>query len=162
MTSLKNLLQNKKFLYGVLAVSLALNMFVIGMASYYGARFQAMRSDGNWIEKRIERTEKRILRFLDNDADKALARNAFDRRRPEVRAAFGEMRKARRDISRTLRADNQNSKPLVAAINRSQKAVASANDNFHGLLSELAVGLSAEARGKIADHIRRRHLHDDD
>ncbi len=157
MTFLKNLLKNMKFIYGLLLVSLALNMFIIGTAAYYGARFHAMRNDKNWIDTRIERTEKHLLRFLDDDADKALVREAFDRRRPQVRQAFKEMRQARRDLYRALRQENTNPDALVASINRSQQAIATVNKNGHGLLSDLATGLSADARKKIADHVRRRN-----
>ena len=162
MTFLKKLFTNMKFIYGLLLVSLAFNMFVIGTAAYYGARFHAMRNDKNWIDTRIERTEKRVLRFLDDDADKALVREAFDRRRPEVRQAFKQMRQARRDLSRALRDENTTPEELLAAIKNSQAAFAVVNNNGHGLLGDLASGLSADARAKIAKHVRRRGRNYDD
>ena len=163
MESFKNFLKSRNFLYILLTVSLAFNVIIIGGVAYKSASFHAaMRGGGgDWVDKRIMRTEKHLMRFLENDADKELARAAFERRRPEVRAAFTEMREARRDLSRALRDEGQSSENLVAAINRSQAAMTTVNDNFHGLLSELAVGLSAESRAKIAKHILRHHRHKD-
>lgn len=160
MTFIKNLFNNRKFLLGLLGVSLALNMFVIGTLGYigvtYGGHLRAMHKDTGWVDRRIERVESRVLRFLDNEQDKQLARKAFATRRPAVRAAFTEMRNARRDLRAALRDGADDPAQMTAAINRSQAAVATVNNNFHGLLTDLAEGLSDEARAKLSKRVQHR------
>ncbi|MDC0131660.1 periplasmic heavy metal sensor [Alphaproteobacteria bacterium] len=152
------MLKNKKFLYIILALSLALNVFILGVAGYYGYQLRGFGEDGQWIEKRITRLETRFLQPLDGP-DQSFARGVFRERRPELRKAFAQLGDARHDVGTALRAADPDPGTLTAAIDKSQGAADMVNKSLHGLLRDLAQGLSLEARQKISEHIRDRHSH---
>lgn len=152
------MLQNKKFLTIALVISLAINLFIVGVAGFYGAKFRGMGRDGNWIESRMEYAENRFMRHLD-DEDKAVARATFDKHKPALRQAFDDHRQARRDIVSAFNQETPEPSELTAALNKSQAATQLANENLHSILRELASGLSPEARQEFASRVRDHHPH---
>ena len=156
--------KNSKFLTVVLALSLATNLFIFGAIGYYGYELRGLAKDGQWISKKVDRVENRFLRHLDEE-DRRFARGVFDQRRPALRAAFSDLRDARHDVGIALRAEQPDAAQLTAAINKSQHAADMVNKTVHGVLRDLAQGLSPEARAKIGQHLRDRHPldhHDND
>ncbi len=153
--------QNKKILYTILFVSLALNTFIIGVCGYYATKFHTMHADDNWIERRLDHAEERLLRHLEGD-DKELARQSMQQRRPELMAAFSQWQQARQAFGDSLSAETPSPQALTQALDQSQMAADRINESVHGLLRQLAQGLSPEARREIGEHMRRHHQHDDD
>jgi uncharacterized membrane protein len=156
--------KNSKFLTVVLALSLATNLFIFGAIGYYGYELRGLAKDGQWISKKVDRVENRFLRHLDEE-DRRFARGVFDQRRPALRAAFSDLRDARHDVGIALRAEQPDAAQLTAAIDKSQHAADMVNKTVHGVLRDLAQGLSPEARAKIGQHLRDRHPldhHDND
>lgn len=156
--------KNSKFLTVVLALSLATNLFIFGAIGYYGYELRGLAKDGQWISKKVDRVENRFLRHLDEE-DRRFARGVFDQRRPALRAAFSDLRDARHDVGVALRAEQPDAAQLTAAIDKSQHAADMVNKTVHGVLRDLAQGLSPEARAKIGQHLRDRHPldhHDND
>jgi uncharacterized membrane protein len=154
------MLKNKKIIYTALIVSLALNFFIIGGAGFYALKWKNIRADSNWIEKRLDRAESRFLRYLEGD-DKALAQKVFSERRAALAKAAREVRAARRDFRESLNAETPDPLEITASLDRSQKAAAQVNENFHGALRDMAQGLSPEARRNIAEHMKRHRHHDE-
>tara|TARA_B110000971_G_C20004534_1_gene498446 strand:+ start:1456 stop:1929 length:474 start_codon:yes stop_codon:yes gene_type:complete len=154
------MLENKKIIYSALIVSLALNCFIIGGAGFYALKWKNIRADGNWIEKRLDRAESRFLRHLEGQ-DKILAKQVFSERRPALRNAVKEVRAARHDFRQSLSVETPNPVKITASLDRSQKAAAQVNENFHGALRDMAQGLSPEARRNIAEHMKRHRHHDE-
>lgn len=152
-------MNNKKVLYAVLAVSLAVNLIIIGAASSAAWRWNQVKNDRNWLETRLDRAEERVLRRLEGD-DRALAQRVFRERRPQLSAAISEIRAARRDFRESLSADTPDPAALTAALDRSQAAARQINENVHGAVRDMAQGLSVEARREIAARMQR-HRHDD-
>lgn len=148
--------KNSKFLTVVLALSLATNLFIFGAIGYYGYELRGLAKDGQWISKKVDRVENRFLRHLDEE-DRRFARGVFDQRRPALRAAFSDLRDARHDVGIALRAEQPDAAQLTAAIDKSQHAADMVNKTVHGVLRDLAQGLSPEARAKIGQHLRDRH-----
>jgi len=156
--------KNSKFLTVVLALSLATNLFIFGAIGYYGYELRGLAKDGQWISKKVDRVENRFLRHLDEE-DRRFARGVFDQRRPALRAAFSDLRDARHDVGIALRAEQPDAAQLTVAIDKSQHAADMVNKTVHGVLRDLAQGLSPEARAKIGQHLRDRHPldhHDND
>jgi len=156
--------KNSKFLTVVLALSLATNLFIFGAIGYYGYELRGLAKDGQWISKKVDRVENRFLRHLDEE-DRRFARGVFDQRRPALRDAFSDLRDARHDVGIALRAEQPDAAQLTAAIDKSQHAADMVNKTVHGVLRDLAQGLSPEARAKIGQHLRDRHPldhHDND
>ena len=156
--------KNSKFLTAVLVLSLATNLFIFGAIGYYGYELRGLAKDGQWISKKVDRVENRFLRHLDEE-DRRFARGVFDQRRPALRAAFSDLRDARHDVGIALRAEQPDAAQLTAAIDKSQHAADMVNKTVHGVLRDLAQGLSPEARAKIGQHLRDRHPldhHDND
>lgn len=149
------MLENKKIIYSVLALSLAINFIIIGAAGSAAWRWHNMQSDNNWLEKRLDRSEMRILRHLEGD-DRTLAKEIFSKRRPQLLEAVSGIRSARRDFTQSLSADTPDPAALTAALNHSQAAAQLINENLHGAIRDMAQGLSPEARQKIAEHMRHR------
>ena len=156
--------KNSKLLTVLFALSLAANLFIFGAIGYYGYELRGLAKDGHWISKQVDRVEKRFLRHLDEE-DQRFARNVFAERRPALRAAFIELRDARHDVGIAMRAEQPDAAQLTAAIDKSQHAADMVNKSVHGVLRDLAQGLSPKARAKIGQHLRDRHPldhHDDD
>jgi uncharacterized membrane protein len=150
------MLNNRKILYIALTLSLALNVFVLGVAGYYGYQLRGFGKDDQWIENRITRLENRFLERLDAP-DQSFTRGVFNARRPELRKAFSQLGDARHDVGLALRAADPDPSTLTAAIDKSQDAADRVNKNLHGLLRDLAQGLSLQARQEISEHIRDHH-----
>ncbi|MCH1569265.1 MAG: periplasmic heavy metal sensor [Alphaproteobacteria bacterium] len=148
----------QKLIYAALALSLAVNMVLIGAAGSYAMKWRAISQDANWVEKRLDRAEESIIRHLDGP-DEELAKRVFKQRRPELLAAIGDLRGARKDFRTVLTSDTADAKAIAAALNRSQAAAQKLNENMHGALRDMALGLSPSARQKIADRMKRR-MHD--
>jgi Spy/CpxP family protein refolding chaperone len=151
--------KKQKLIYAALALSLALNVFFIGAAGNFAAKWHGFKNDTGWVEKRLTRTEQRMIRHLDGP-DKALARRVFKERRPALLAALEELQNARKEFRTALSAENPDPNELRAALDRSQAAAQGLNENLHGALRDMGTGLSPEARKKIADHMRRRRQSD--
>jgi len=152
------MLKKIKPLYVLLALSLGLNLIILGAAGYHAMKLRQI-GDSDWIESRIDRAQERVLRRLEGD-DRELARAAFEARRPKVRDALGEIAAARRDLARAFDAELPQPNELKAAFNRSQAGAAIVNEQVHGLMRDLADGLSADARARIARRIRHRRYDD--
>lgn len=152
------MLENKKIIYSLLALSLAINFIIIGAAGSAAWRWHNMRSDNNWLEKRLDRSEMRILRHLEGD-DRTLAKRVFSERRPQLVDAVSDIRAARRNFGQSLSADTPDPAALTAALDRSQAAAQKINENLHGAIRDMAQGLSPEARKKVAEHMRHRRRH---
>ena len=152
------MLENKKILYTVLAISLAINFLVIGAAGSAAWHFKAARGDANWLDSRLDRAEQRVLRRLEG-ADRDLAEQVFRTRRPALTQAVSDLRLARTDFRRSLAQETPDPVELTAALDRSQAAARQINENVHGAIRDMAQGLSVEARRKIA---ARMHKHHDD
>ncbi len=151
----------QKIIYAVLAVSLAFNLFVIGAAGHYAMKWRAVTKDVGWVEKRLDRAEERIIRHLDG-ADEELAKRVFEERRPQLITALKELRAARKDFRATLSVETPDPQNIAAALDRSQAAAQKLNENLHGALRDMGLGLSPEARQKITRHMRRRGRNDDE
>lgn len=151
----------QKLIYAALAVSLALNLFVIGAAGHYALKWRAIKHDAGWVEKRLDRAEQRIIRNLEG-ADEELARKVFQERRPQLLSALRELRGARKDFRATLSVETPDPENIAAALDRSQAAAQKLNENLHGALRDMGLGLSPEARQKITQHMRRRGRNYDD
>lgn len=149
----------QKIIYAVLALSLAFNLFFIGAAGRTAMQWRAIKNDTGWIEKRLDRSEARIMRHLDGD-DAELAQSVFQERRPQLLLSLRELRAARKDFRASLSADTPDPQAITAALDRSQAAAAKLNENLHGALRDMGSGLSPEARAKIAAHMKRRRYED--
>lgn len=154
------MLKNIKPTHIVLALSLALNMAFIGGALHLSSKFRNIAKDGNWIESRLDRSEKRILRHFEGD-DRELAQEIFRERRADLTVAFRDIRKARGDFRKALRQETPDPAELTAALDESEAAASRVNQAFHGALRDMAQGLSPEARRKVTEHMKRRHRYDD-
>lgn len=150
----------QKIIYAVLAVSLALNLFMLGAAGHTAMKWRAIKNDSGWVEKRLDRAEENVTRHLQGD-DKELARRVFKERRPQLLTALRELRAARKDFRASLSADDPDPQSIAAALDRSQAAAQRLNENLHGALRDMGLGLSPEARQKIAAHMKRRGRRDD-
>lgn len=153
------MLENKKLIYIVLAISLAVNFIFIGAAGSAAWRWNKVKGDSAWLEKRIERSEQHVLRRLEG-ADRDLAQNVFRERRPVLLAAIGEIRSARAAFRNALSEETPNPAALTAALDRSQAAAQEINEAFHGAIRDMAQGLSPEARRKIASRMKRSYDED--
>jgi len=151
----------QKIIYAVLAVSLALNVFVLGAAGHTAMKWRSIKNDSGWVEKRLDRAEERITRHLQGE-DEALARRVFAERRPQLLTALRELRAARKDFRASLSAEEPDPQTIAAALDRSQAAAQKLNENLHGALRDMGLGLSEEARQEIARHMRRRGRQYDD
>jgi len=149
------MLENKKIIYTVLAISLAINFILIGAAGSAAWRWNQIRGDGAWLEKRLDRAEERMLDRLEGD-DRALAQDVCRQRRPELTGAVKEIRAARKDFRSAIMAETPNPAELTAALDRSQAAAQKINETVHGTVRDMAQGLSVEARREIATHMQRR------
>ena len=149
----------QKVIYAALAVSLALNLFVIGAAGHYAYKIRTIAHDGNWVEKRLDRAEQSLIRHFEGE-DEELARRVFAERRPQLLMALRELRAARRDLRASLSTETPEPQSIAAALDRSQAAAQKLNENLHGALRDMGLGLSAEARQKIAEHMMRRRDYD--
>lgn len=149
----------QKIIYAVLAVSLAINLFFIGAVGHTAIKWRAIKNDSGWIETRLDRAEARVTRHLDG-SDKALARRVFQERRPQLLAALRELRAARKDFRTSLMVETPDPQAIAAALDRSQAAAKTLNETMHGTVRDIGLGLSVEARQKIAEHMMRRRDED--
>lgn len=149
-----NKIKTIKLTHMALALSLAVNMFVIGAGLHLTSKYRDIRGDEQWIEKRLDRAESRILRHFEGD-DRALAQRVFRERRSALSEAFDDIRAARRDFRRSMAEETPDPQKLTAALNASEQAAGQVNETFHGALRDMAQGLSPEARRKVAEHMQR-------
>lgn len=149
-----NKIKSIKLTHLALALSLAVNMFVIGAGLHLTSKFRDMRGDEQWIEKRLDRAENRIMRHFEGE-DRALAQRVFRERRGALTEAFDDIRGARRDFRRSMAETTPDPDKLTAALDASEKAAGRVNETFHGALRDMAQGLSPEARRKVAEHMQR-------
>jgi uncharacterized membrane protein len=149
----------QKIIYGVLAVSLAINLFFIGAAGHTAMKWKAIKNDSGWIEERLDRAEERVTRHLEGD-DRALAQRVFQERRPQLLSALRELRAARTDFRTSLMVGTPDPQAIAAALDRSQAAAKTLNETMHGTVRDIGLGLSIEARQKIAQHMMRRRYED--
>lgn len=149
----------QKIIYAVLALSLAINLFFIGAAGHTALKWRAIKNDSGWIETRLDRAEESIIRHLDGD-DAELAQTVFQERRPHLLTALRELRAARRDFRASLVVETPDPQAIAAALDRSQAAAKTLNETLHGTVRDIGLGLSVEARQKIAQHMKRRRYED--
>ncbi|MGB1406314.1 MAG: periplasmic heavy metal sensor [Parvibaculales bacterium] len=149
----------QKIIYAVLALSLAVNLFFIGAAGHTAMKWRAIKNDSGWIETRLDRAEEGVIRHLDGE-DAELAQSVFETRRPHLLLALRELRAARNDFHASLIAETPDPQAIAAALDRSQAAAKTLNENLHGTVRDIGLGLSVEARQKIAAHMKRRRYED--
>jgi uncharacterized membrane protein len=154
------MLENKKLIYSLLAVSVAINFIFIGAAGSAAWRWSKVKNDSAWLERRLDQSQERFLRRLEG-ADLELAQQIFDKRRPLLSDAVSDLRAARSAFRRAITAETPDAAALTAAIARSQAAGQQLNENLHGAIRDMAQGLSVDARRKIAARMRH-HRKDDD
>ena len=144
------------FLLIALAISVAVNLFILGAAGYYGAQFKGFaRAPDIWADRAMLRGERRFLRHLEGN-DRVIAKDIFAMRRPHLRDSVRAMHIARLDFMRIMRDTPDDSGALKSAIDRSQQAARIANENFHGTLRDLATQLSPEAIKQLGHGMRHR------
>ena len=141
-------------LYAVLGISLAVNAYVIGAIGYYSYKIRSIGTDTTWIEKRLDRGEEKFLSHLEGD-DQAVARKVIGERKPPLRAAFVDLLEARQSVIATMKTDAPDPQALANAMTRSEEAVERLNENFHGLLRDITLGISPEGQKKIGDRLSR-------
>ena len=139
-------------LYAVLGISLAVNAYVIGAIGYYSYKIRSISTDTTWIEKRLDRGEEKFLSHLEGD-DKAVARRVIGERKPPLREAFIDLLEARKSVITTMKTEAPDPQALADAMTRSEEAVERLNENFHGLLRDITLGLSPEGRQKIGERL---------
>ena len=139
-------------LYAVLGISLAVNAYVIGAIGYYSYKIRSIGTDTTWIEKRLDRGEEKFLSHLEGD-DKAVARRVIGERKPPLREAFIDLLEARKSVITTMKTETPDPQALADAMTRSEEAVERLNENFHGLLRDITLGLSPEGRQKIGKRL---------
>ena len=139
-------------LYVVLGISLAVNAYIIGSIGYYSYKIKSIGTDTTWIEKRLDRGEEKFLAHLEGD-DKAVARRVIGERKPPLREAFIDLLEARKSVITTMKTDAPDPQALADAMTRSEEAVERLNENFHGLLRDITLGLSPEGRQKIGERL---------
>ena len=76
-------------------------------------------------------------------------------RKPPLRAAFVDLLEARQSVIATMKTDTPDPQALANAMTRSEEAVDRLNENFHGLLRDITLGLSPEGRQKIGERLSR-------
>ena len=84
----------------------------------------------------------------------------FETRRPHLLLALRELRAARDDFHASLMAETPDPQAIAAALDRSQAAAKTLNENLHGTVRDIGLDLSVEARQKIAAHMKRRRYED--
>ena len=139
-------------LYVVLGISLAVNAYIIGSIGYYSYKIKSIGTDTTWIEKRLDRGEEKFLSHLEGD-DKAVARRVIGERTPPLREAFIDLLEARKSVITTMKTEAPDPQALADAMTRSEEAVERLNENFHGLLRDITLGLSPEGRQKIGERL---------
>lgn len=138
----------------ILAISLAMNVFVLGYAGYSAYQFRSfIGGDKAQMEMHIDKVQNRFLRHLEGQ-DKVAAERIINARRPIITKAVRELHAARRDAMQTLRTETPDSAKLAAALSRSQEATSQLNEALHGGLRDMARDLSPEARRKLGKRIR--------
>lgn len=137
------------FLYAVLAISLLVNVVIIGGGGYFGVRIGgAFGSGPEGIDRGLMRIEENIVEELEGN-DRNVVQDIFTDRRPALRDALVEWNKAYNDIEAALERNDSETAALTSALDRSERAASRLNRNFHGILRDMATGLSPEAREKI-------------
>ena len=139
-------------LYVVLGISLAVNAYIIGSIGYYYYKIKSIGTDTTWIEKRLDRGEEKLLSHLEGD-DKELASKVIGDRKTPLRAAFIDLLEARKSVITIMKADAPDPQILADAVTHSEEAVERLNENFHGLLRDITLGLSPEGRQKIGERL---------
>lgn len=132
----------------LLPVSLALNLFFIGIAGamllrpYVAAPSVNDRSDA-------ARTERIAATLPHADADKL--RQAFSDRRAEIDAARGRYRQAQDKVRDALRAEPFRADVMQAATNDTRAARQNFDQTLHGMFIAAASTMTPAGRNKLAD-----------
>ena len=147
-------INKQHLLYAVLGISLAVNAYVIGTIGYYAYKISSIYKDTTWIEKRLDRGEEKFLSHLEG-GDQAVASKVIGERKPPLRAAFVDLLEARQSVIATMKTDAPDPQTLANAMIRSEEAVERLNENFHGLLRDITLGISTEGRKKIGERLSR-------
>ena len=83
------------------------------------------------------------------------SRKVIGERKPPLRAAFVDLLEARQSLVATMKTDTPDPQALANAATRSEEAVDRLNENFHGLLRDITLGISPEGRKKIGERLSR-------
>lgn len=135
-----------------LALSLALNVLLIGVVGAWAARplFRGPPAPPDF-SRVIDRTAHRL-----DDADAAVLRRAYEARRDDVARASGVVRAARSKVGRALRAEPFDADALGGAMNEVSAARASFEAVIQDVMRESAVAMSPEGRRALARGSRGR------
>jgi uncharacterized membrane protein len=135
-----------------LAVSLAVNLLLIGVLGTWAAR-PLFR--GPPPQPSFARVIDRIAHRLD-DSDAAALRSAYDARREDIARLSGNMRAARNKVRGALRAEPFDANALGAAMNEASAARASFDAAIQDVMREGAVAMSPAGRRALARGPRGR------
>lgn len=141
---------SKRGLGIALIVSLGLNLFLAGMM-VTGALFHKRGSGMAGYDRPFPHWSAR--RALDGES-RSKVDTIWREARPNLRTHIREVRKARRNIRRQLRADTLDRSALDKAFAALRTSTNSAHNAMHTLIGRIAETLNAEERRR---YFRRRH-----
>jgi uncharacterized membrane protein len=142
---------SKRGLGIALIVSLGINLFLAGMIVTATIYQKGGRSWGGGYDRALPHWSAR--RSLEGDSRKrvdAIWREA----RPDLRMRLRDVRRARREIRRQLRADTLDRSALDRAFAAFRTSTNAAHNAMHALIGKIAETLNAEER---RSYFRRRH-----
>ena len=141
-------------LFGVLGASLMFNLVVLGIAGWYGAQW-GFDDDERGPGRHLARIERHMVEHLPPQ-DRPAARAIFDKRSTPIAQAMQQFWRERDPLAEILMQEEVDDEQLAALLARSRTAAASFNEEFHGLVYDLALALSLEARMEIAEEFQER------
>jgi uncharacterized membrane protein len=135
-----------------LAVSLAVNLLLIGVVGTWAARplFRGPPPQPNF-----GRVVDRIAHRL-NDADAAVLRHAYEVRHDDIARLAGEMRAARGKVRSALRAEPFDAAALNGAMSDASAARAAFDAAIQSVIRDSAVAMSDDGRRAMARGGRSR------
>ena len=144
----------KYILFGVLGASLTLNLVVVGTVGWFAAEWR-FGDHEHGPGRALARIENEMVEQLPRQ-DEAAVRAIFDRRRSPIRQSMQQFWSEREPLAALLLQDEVNAEELEALLARSRTAAGTFNEEFHGLVYDLALALSLEARTEIAEEFQER------
>lgn len=128
--------------------SIAINLFLVGMAGVWAVK-PFWRSHFGPPPPIAENLTERMAAHLP-PPDRAILRQAVQKRQDEIRAHMKTARGAQRDIRRALGANPFDPDAFTAASNRARAERDAAQIAMHQAMREAAIAMSAEGRAKLA------------
>jgi uncharacterized membrane protein len=141
---------SKRGLGITLIVSLGINLFLAGMIVTAAIYHKDGRGWGGHDRAFPHRSARRSLEGKSRDKVDAIWREA----RPDLRMRLREVRRARREIRRQLRADTLDRAALDRAFAALSAGTTGAHNAMHALIGRIAETLNAEER---RSYFRRQH-----